>query len=138
MRQHLAVGLGTEGDAGALKPGAQCRSILDDAVVNNRNAVRPVAMRVGVLVARLAMRRPARMRDARRTLEAVRQQLFQLANPALALGQAQLAHMGDRDSGRVVAAIFEPVQPLHQDRRRVALADIADDAAHARSPLSRR
>ena len=134
MRQHLAVGLGAEGDAGALEPRAQCRGILDDAVVDDRDAVRPVAMRVGVLVARLAMRRPARMGDAGRTLEAGRQQLFELAHPSFAFGQAQLACVGDRDPGRIVAAIFEPVQPLHQDRRCVAFADIADDAAHPQSP----
>ena len=39
----------------------------------------------------------------------------------------------DSNARRVVAAIFEPVQALHQDRRRVALADIADDAAHGGS-----
>src|SRR4029077_13139507 len=36
----------------------------------------------------------------------------------------------DRDPGRIVAAIFEAMQPLHQDRRGVAFSDIANDAAH--------
>jgi hypothetical protein len=38
--------------------------------------------------------------------------------------------MGDGYAGRIIAAIFEQTQPLHQDRRRVAFADISDDAAH--------
>jgi hypothetical protein len=91
-------------------------------------------MRMSIAIARLAMRRPARMGDAGRALETGRQQPFELANPSFAFGQAQLACVGDRDPGGIVAAIFEPVQPLHQDRRCVAFADIADDAAHLGSP----
>ncbi len=40
MRQHLAVGLGAENNTGALKPRPQCRGILDDAVMDDRDAVR--------------------------------------------------------------------------------------------------
>ena len=32
--------------------------------------------------------------------------------------------------GAVVAAIFQPAQPLEQDRLRFPGADVADDAAH--------
>ena len=48
----------------------------------------------------------------------------------LALVYAQLAVARAGDARGVVAAVFEPMQSLDQDRRRVALADIADDSAH--------
>ena len=39
----------------------------------------------------------------------------------------------DRDAGRVVAAVFEPPQPLDQDGNDLLGADVADDAAHESS-----
>ncbi len=134
MRQHLGVGFRAEGDAFGFEPRPQCRGVLDDAVMDDRDAAGRVAMRMGVAVARFAMRRPAGMGDAGRAAEARRQDLLEFAHPALAFGQAQLAAAGDGDAGRIIAAIFEPMQSLDQDRRRVALADVTDDAAHGWSP----
>ena len=130
--EHLGVGLRAKDDPIGFEPGAQLSGILDDAVMDDGDPVLGIAMRMGIAVARLAMRCPARMGDAGRALEARRQQLFELAHPALAFGQTQLAAAGDRDPGRIVAAIFEPMQPFDQDRRRVAPADVTDDATHAR------
>src|SRR5262249_17221890 len=79
----------------------------------------------------LAVGCPARVRDAGRALEALGQPLLQLAHPALALLDTQPAALRQCDAGRVIAAVFEPMQALHEDRRRVALADVSDDAAHA-------
>ena len=55
---------------------AQLDEVLDDAVVHDGDAPRAVDVRVGVLLARLAVRRPARVPDAhtareRRLLERV-------------------------------------------------------------------
>src|SRR6516162_10323447 len=97
MCEYLAVGLGAKGDTGAFETSAQGRGIFDDAVVDDRDAVCCIAMRMGVPVTRLAMGRPTRVCDARCTLEARRQQPFELAHPPLALGEAQLAGVGDRD-----------------------------------------
>src|SRR6516162_9354070 len=97
MCEYLAVGLRAKGDTGAFKPRAQCRGVFDDAVVDDRDAVRRIAVRMGVPVTRLAMGRPTRVRDARCALEARRQQPFELAHPPLTLGEAQLAGVGDRD-----------------------------------------
>src|SRR5207249_3632054 len=36
----------------------------------------------------------------------------------------------DRHARRVVPAVLEPAEAFQQDRRRVALADVAHDAAH--------
>ena len=35
-----------------------------------------------------------------------------------------------RDAGRVVAAIFQPAQPFHEDGNDVPFSDGSDDAAH--------
>jgi hypothetical protein len=47
----------------------------------------------------------------------VRLQRVELAHAALALGDPELALVADRDAGRIVAAIFEPMQALEQDGR---------------------
>ena len=38
--------------------------------------------------------------------------------------------LDDRDAGRIVAAVFEPPQPLDQDRHDLLCPDVADDSAH--------
>src|SRR6185503_13623058 len=60
----------------------------------------------------------------------LRLQRVELAHAALLLGDAELALVADGDARRVVAAILQPVQPLEQDRRGLALADVTDDSAH--------
>src|SRR5437016_259977 len=41
-----------------------------------------------------------------------------------------MGQLEDRDPRRVVAAVFEPLQALHQDRGGFAIAQVADDSAH--------
>ena len=117
-------------DAAGLQLRAQLRGVLDDAVVNDREAVCAVAVRMRVAIARLAVRRPARVRDARRALQLLGQLPLQLAHLALALVHAELVVARAGDARRVVAAIFESMQPFHEDGRRVALADVTDDSTH--------
>ena len=50
------------------------------------------------------------MADAGRAFNVIRQQLLELADASFALGNFQLPCVGDGDAGRVVAAIFEPVE----------------------------
>ena len=133
MGEHLGVGVGGEDTAALGELRAQRRGILDDAVVHDGVAAGAVAMGMGVAVARLAMGCPARMGDAERALEFLRLQGVELTHAALALGDPQLALAADRDAGRVVAAIFEPVQALEQDGGSLTLADIADNSAHGSS-----
>ena len=83
MREHFGVGLGLERDAAGLQLRAQLRGVLDDAVVNDGEAVGAVAVRMSVAIARLAVRRPARVRDAGRALQLRRQLPLQLAHLAL-------------------------------------------------------
>src|SRR6185503_10276691 len=107
-------------------------------VVNDGVAAARVTVGMGVDVGWLAMGRPSGVGDALHAAELLRLQRVELAHLALALGDAQLALVADGDAGGVVAAIFQPIQAFEQDGRRLALADVTDDAAHGRSPSRRR
>src|ERR1700730_9394109 len=107
MREHLSIGLGSKGHPGGLETRPQRDGILDDTVMDNRETVRPIAVWVGIAVARLSMSCPSSMADAGRAFDVTRQQLLELADASLALGNLQLACVGDRDAGRGVAAVLE-------------------------------
>src|SRR5438132_20654 len=53
---------------------------------------------------------------------------------ALDLGQAGVdARFQDRAPGRVVTAVLEALQPIHEDGRRLLVSQVSDDSAHRRS-----
>ena len=123
--------------------GAQFLVVLDDAVVDQRDAPgaavgrpRPAGeMRMRVVLSRPAVRGPARVRDAGAALDAVAgDQRLQFGHPSGAAAAAQAAALVDRHAAGVVAAVFEAPQALDQDGNDVACADGADDAAHAGTP----
>ena len=64
VRDGLGVRLGGQDVAARLEPVAQVAEVLDDAVVDDRDLTRAVAMRVGVQVVRSAMGRPAGVGEA--------------------------------------------------------------------------
>src|SRR5688572_9715878 len=99
--------------------------------MDDRETTRAVAVRMRIAIARLAMRRPARVCDARRALQLRGQLPLQLTHFAFGLVHAELAVARAGDARRVVAAIFESMQPFHEDRARVAPADVTDDSTHA-------
>jgi hypothetical protein len=115
--------------AGGLHLLAQRPEILDDAVVDERDAADDV--RVGVADGRSAVGRPARMGDPDRPGERMGGELGgEIVE--LALGPAALEPAVDdrADAGRVIAAIFEPPQPLHEPLGDFLASDDADDSAH--------
>src|SRR6185437_8987982 len=133
-RHRLGVGLGLEAIAQARQLGLELLKILDDAVVDDRDAVG--GDRMGVGLARHAMRRPAGMADADPALDRLLGET-RLEPRELALGAAALDMAIDqrRDAGRIIAAIFEPPEPLDEQRRHLLTPDDANDAAH--QPLLR-
>ena len=86
--KHLRICIRTEGDAFRDEPGSKGGGILDNPIVDHRDAIGGIAVRMRVSVARFAMRSPARVRDPRRSPEAVRYIVLKIANPALALCEA--------------------------------------------------
>ena len=131
VRDHLGVGLGGELVTAPLELVAQLLVVLDDAVVDDRQAVER-DMRMGVALARDAVGGPAGVGDADlaaggRLLEGL------LEHPHLA-DRAQagevLRAVQDRQAGRVVAAVLQPPQALHQDGDDIALGDSSNDSAH--------
>jgi hypothetical protein len=129
MGDDLAVGLRLEGAPCGLHLLAKQPEILDDAVVDQRHSADDVGM--GVADRWSAVGRPARMGDPDRSGERTGGELggeiVELAFGAAALEPA----VQDRaDPRRIIAAIFEPPQTLHEPVGHFLSPDDADDAAH--------
>ena len=131
----FGVGLGLEDDAFGLELGAERAVVLDDAVVHHRDAAGLV--RVGVALGGLAVRRPAGVADAGLAADRVADEEVgegdELAHGAAA---AEPAVMDGGDAGAVVAAVFQPLQRLEDERRHLVAAEDRDDAAHQWPVLS--
>ena len=113
----------------------QLAEILDDAVVDERQPVGGV--RVGVGLGRRAMRRPARMADAGVAGQRLAGELvLEVAELALGAPAGQVPAFQRRHTGRIVAAIFEPLQRIDEQRRHRRLAENPDNAAHRSLPES--
>ena len=137
VRQHFRVGLRAEHVAALGEGRAERAGVLDDAVVDERERAAAVGVRVRVDGVGRAVRGPAGVGDARVAGRQRRAQLL-LERADLARGLVHLdpAVRHDRDARRVVAAVLEPLQPLEQQRGRVAGPGVAYDAAHERRPSS--
>ena len=120
----FGVGLGAELVAFVDQLLLQADIVLDDAVVHDDDLAGAVAMRMSVLFGGTAVRGPASVADAVGAVERLQpDDLFQVAQ--LAFGAAHLqafAVAGDRDAGRVVAAILQPPQAIDDDRHDSLLA----------------
>ena len=108
--------------------------VLDDAVVDEGHPLGGVGM--GVLLVGHPVGRPAGVADADGAGQAVAaQKRFQVGE--LALGAAAFDAAVDQggDAGRIVAPVFEPLEPLEEKGRDLGLADDAGDPAHGRLAL---
>ena len=104
----------------------QLEIILDDAVVHDHDFAGAIAMRVRVFFGGAAVRGPARVADAvdafeRRDADGFFE-VVQLAGSAANFQLAVVLHHGD--AGGVIAAIFEAVQPVQNQRAQRALVPI--------------
>ena len=131
----LGVRLGHEAVALRGEPGLELEVVLDDAVVDDDDPARAVLVRVGVLLGRATVGRPARVAEAPLPGERVggeaRREVLELPRGASAHDGAVLH---DRDPRRVVPAVLEPPQALEDHRDGVLPTDVAHDAAHVRLP----
>ena len=87
---------------------------------------------MGVQVVRPAVGRPAGVGEADRGVRRpIGDRGLEVGELAGLLLDEQVAGLVDEgDPGRVVAAVLEPLEPLDQDRARLAGPGVADDSAH--------
>ena len=113
---------------------AQLAEILDDAVVDDREAVGGVRMRVAF--GRPAVGRPAGMADADGAGERLaREPRFEIAQLALGAPAGELSVLQRGDAGRVVAAVFEPLERVDERARDRLTSENAHNSAHASDGL---
>ncbi len=129
MRDDFTIGLRLEVPPLGAQFVAERLEILDDAVVNQHDVADDVRMRI--VLGRGAVGGPARMRNAavagQRAFGELGGKVEQLAGGAAAV---ELAVVDRADAGRVIAAIFEPPQPIEQAIGDRALPQDTDNSAH--------
>src|SRR6266480_466995 len=137
VRHHLRIRLGDEHVALRLQVLPQLGEVLDDAVVDHHDLFVTVGMRVRVDDRGTAVRRPAGMADAepadRHLLGEALDQRIDLGG-ALYDGGLAIRLVEDGDPGGIIAAVLEPLEALHDNRRRRALAQVANNPAHTPRP----
>ena len=135
VRQGLGVGVTDQLDAPGHQGIPELLGILDDPVVDHRDAAVGVGMRMGVDLVRLPVGGPPGVADADRRLRPVADPLPQVLDAAGGLGDLQLVPVDDRQSGRVVAPVLQAPQSLENDRDGVPAADVSYDSAHVKGLL---
>src|SRR5947208_15524643 len=135
MSHHLSIGLGLEPGTFGDQLVAQLLEVLNDAIVDDRDAVGD--MRMGIGFAGPPMGRPAGMADTHHPRQRrVRQQRLEIGQLALGPASVDMAVHQGSDTGGIIAAIGKALQSLDEERNRRPIAKNADDAAHGiSSPL---
>src|SRR5215203_1628038 len=111
MRDYLGVGFGAETATARLQGPTQLEIVFDDAVVNDDDTAG--AMRVRILFGRATMRCPARVSDANRAGDRIlTQKVFEVRELADRAPDDDLPVMERGDTGRIVTAILQTLQPL--------------------------
>ena len=132
MGDDLGIGFGHEGVTLTRQLAFQFQVVFDDAVMHYHDAPGAVAMWMGILFGRPAVRCPPGVANAVGALERMLpDHLFQVTQ--LTRGPAQFQPMSRIpycDTGRVVAAVFEPPQAFQNDRDNILRADISHDSTH--------
>ena len=129
VRDNFRVSLGQEGETVAGQLVAQFREILDDAVVDDRHPIGEMRMRIGFV--RNAVRRPARVADADEPTQRVGvQQPLQIDQLTFGPAAAEHARVKRRNARGIIAAIFEPLQRIDNQRSHGRVANNSDNSAH--------
>ncbi len=132
MRDDFRVGLALELVTLRFQPLLQRQEILDDPVVDHDHVARAVAMRVRVVLVRLAVRRPARVAHAERAVQLVLDELrLEIRELPFRAHHVHAVAVHDGDAGRVIAAVLEFFQAADQNRDDITRPDVSDDSAHA-------
>ncbi len=139
LGDDLGVGLAEEAHASGLQLGAQLLVVLDDAVVDHRDAPVRAHMGVGIDLGGGAMGGPAGVGDAPMRADGMAfyaiGEVLELAGGLAHLDRAVGEH---RQAGGVIAAVLEPLEGDDQHLIDVLRSDVACDPAHVRSLISYR
>ena len=116
---------------------AQLHEVFDDAVLHDGKLAVVAHVRVGVRLRRRAVRCPARMAKADIAVKIATVMRFgqQILDLAAGLGKLDRAAVEHGDAGRVIAAVFELLQPFEKDRRSLLRADVSNDSTHSQFSL---
>src|SRR5207248_11099748 len=110
---HLGTAIGARCLARVLLLSAKLAEILEDADVDDGEALG--GMRVRVIFGRSTVSRPARVADADRASERLaREPGFEIAKLALGTPARKVPGFERGDTGRIIAAIFEPLERVDQ------------------------
>ena len=94
-------------------------------------------VRVSIADGRRTVRSPARVGDARRSTQRVSRELArEVVELALRAPPVQPALVDRADARRIIAAIFQPLEPVEQPFSDAGLPNDPDDSAHVTRPLS--
>ena len=109
--------------------------VLDDAVVDDHDLSGAVAVGMRIFFGGASVGGPARVANAVGAVERLQaDDFFQIAQLAFGATNLQsVAIASHRDSGGIIAAIFQPPQSFDDDRNDTLLADVADNAAHGKT-----
>src|SRR5215831_1482791 len=129
MRDHFGIRLADEFAALLGQPLTQFAKIFDNAVVHDRNQVGGV--RMGIVLCRTSMGRPARMTDADGSAERLAfKARFKRAQLAFGASAAEHAFVEGGDARRVIAAIFETLERIDELAGDRLGSENSDDPAH--------
>ena len=130
MRDHFGIRLGFEPVPRVFQTPFMGQVIFNNAVVHDDDVSGTMGM--GVLLGRFAMRGPSRMPDPDRSGEMLFFQGFfqvkQFADASTDLDPAMLQHRNPR---RIIAAILQPPQALHEHAGGIVVPDISYNSTHA-------
>jgi hypothetical protein len=132
MRDDFGVGLGFERAAVRSKALLQRQVIFDDAVMDNDNLARLIAMRVRIFFGRSSVRRPTRVTDAVISIERMQTNAF-LEISQLPFRTTQLEMLmiiDDGDSRRIVPAILELPKTVDNQRHDLFVSNVSDNSTH--------
>ncbi len=136
MGKHLGIGLGLENMAFPEEFLAQDGVIFDHAIVNERQFIALIKVRVRVVVGHFPVGGPAGVGNPDMAGGGRFQEKFgQIGDPAAPFAHRNVALMEHRHSGAVVSAVFESTQTVEENRNCEVFADISDDAAHMSGAL---
>ena len=137
MPNHFGVRFAFELAAFSHQFVAERLEILDDAIVYQRD--RSNDMRMGIAHCGRAMCRPARVGNARAPVKRMGSKLSsEVLELALCASPNQLTILDRADPGRVIAAIFEALQPIEQALGNITFPDNSDNSAHGSKVLEER